>query len=204
MIDATSTCDGIRLLDSPEARHPPVERLVGDELPVPRRVQRGAGPLLHRQLARFRRGAQELGLRTGDVDHRVQADRLGDDAAPAGVEGAHDVGVRFGGRRRREQKRVLEPQPGERNADRSHGAVLGKTACLSVTIIGRYSGTSVRRQGVEPLRPTYRFNEDGSVCTAIARRRSPLVDMAEPVAGPTTNDRRPDSCRWRSCCHERC
>ena len=39
----------MRLLDARDARHPPVERLVGDELPVPRRVQRGARPLLHRQ-----------------------------------------------------------------------------------------------------------------------------------------------------------
>ena len=33
----------------------------------------------------------ELGLRAVDIDDRVQPDRLGDDAAPAGVEGAHDV-----------------------------------------------------------------------------------------------------------------
>ena len=72
----------IRLLDALDLRDPPVERLVGDQLPVPRRVQRRLGPLLHRQLAVERR-AQELGFRPGDVGHRVQADRLGDDAAPA-------------------------------------------------------------------------------------------------------------------------
>ena len=42
MIDATRMRVGMRLLDAREARHPPVERLVGDELPVPRRVQRRA------------------------------------------------------------------------------------------------------------------------------------------------------------------
>ena len=41
----------------------------------------------------------------GDVDDRVQADRLGDDAAPAGVERPHDVAVGLGRRRRREQER---------------------------------------------------------------------------------------------------
>ena len=46
---------------------------------------------------------------------RVQADRLGDDPAPAGLERAHDVAVGLGGRRRRQQERVLEPQPRERD-----------------------------------------------------------------------------------------
>ena len=52
-----------------------------------------------------------------DVDDRVQADGLGDDAAPAGVERAHDVRVRFGRRRRRQQERVLEAQAGERRRE---------------------------------------------------------------------------------------
>ena len=67
---------GVRLLDPGYPRHPPVERLVGDQLPVPGRVERGARSLLHRQCgspatpAGFR-------LRPVDVDDRVQADRLG-------------------------------------------------------------------------------------------------------------------------------
>src|SRR5688572_32626134 len=42
------------LLDARDPRHPPVERLVGDELPVPGRMERGAGSLLHRQTRRVR------------------------------------------------------------------------------------------------------------------------------------------------------
>ena len=121
MIDATRMRSGCAFLMRRDARHPPVERLVGDQLPVPRRVQRRARPLLHRQMRRVRRRAQELRLRTGDVDDRVQADRLGDDAAPAGVERPHDVAVGLGRRRGGEQERVLEPEPRERDGQlRSH------------------------------------------------------------------------------------
>jgi hypothetical protein len=89
----------VRLLDARNAWHPPVERLVGDELPVPRRVQHGAAPLLHRQPRRVDAGAQEFRLRPVDVDDRVQADCFGDDTTPPCVERAHDVAVRFGWRR---------------------------------------------------------------------------------------------------------
>ena len=106
---------GVRLLDPREPRQPPVERLVGDELPVPGRVQRRPRALLHRDLVRVGRGAEELGLRSGDVRDRVKADGLGDHAAPARVEGAHDVAVGLGRRGRGQQERVLEPEPRERD-----------------------------------------------------------------------------------------
>ena len=75
-----------------------------------------SGPLLHRQLA-VKRRAQELGLRSGDVGDRMQADRLGDDATPPGLERPHDVAVGFGRRRRRQQERVGELQSRERDGD---------------------------------------------------------------------------------------
>ena len=109
--------DAIRvgLLDPREPRQPPVERLVRDELPVPGRVQRRPRALLHRDLVRVGGGAEELGFRSGNVRDRVQADGLRDHAAPAGVEGTHDVAVGLGRRGRGQQERVLEPEPRERN-----------------------------------------------------------------------------------------
>ena len=56
-------------------------------------------------------GAKELGLRAGDVGDRMQSNRLADDTAPSRVERAQDIAVGLGRRRRREQKRVLKPQP---------------------------------------------------------------------------------------------
>ena len=47
------------------------------------------------------------------VDDRVDPDRLCDDARPARLEGAEDVRLGLGRRRRREQERILEPDPGE-------------------------------------------------------------------------------------------
>ena len=123
MIDATRIRSGIRLLDPRDARHPPVERLVGDQLPVPRRVERRVrAASASRVAARPASTRRNFVFGPAHVDDRVQADRLGDDAAPAGVEGAHDVAVGLGRRRRRQQERVLEPQAGEgrRRAGRAH------------------------------------------------------------------------------------
>ena len=115
---------GKRRFDPAETRHPPVERLVGDELPVPRGVQRRAGPLLHREPRRIGVRAQELRLRADDVDDRVQTDCLRHDAAPARLERAQDVRLRFGRRRRRQQKRVREANAGERRRE------VGRHGCL--------------------------------------------------------------------------
>jgi len=73
-----------------------------------------SGALLHREPGGLGRRAQELRLRAVDVDHRVKADRLGHHAAPARVERAHDVALRLGRRRGRQEKRVLEAEAGER------------------------------------------------------------------------------------------
>ena len=61
--------------------------------------------------------AEELRFRSRDVHYRVKTDGLGDHATPSGVEGAHDVAVGLGRRRRRQQKRVLETQAGKRRGE---------------------------------------------------------------------------------------
>ena len=71
-------------------------------------VQRRVGALLIDRWYDVGVGAEELRLRARDVDDRVQADGLGDDAAPSGLERAQDIAVGFGRRRRRQQERVLE------------------------------------------------------------------------------------------------
>ena len=74
-----------------------------------------------------------------DVDDRMQADGLGDDAAPAGVEGAHDVAVRLGRRRRRQQERVLEAQAGERRRERvAHGRLQQSSYAIGRRRCGLY------------------------------------------------------------------
>ena len=99
---------GKRLLDPPDAGEPPVEGLVGDELPVPGGVQRRAGALLHRDVGVLGSGAHELGLGPDDVDDRVEPDRLGHHAAPSGLERAKDVALRLRRRRRGEQEGIRE------------------------------------------------------------------------------------------------
>ena len=59
MIDATRMRFGWACLMRRDARHPPVERLVGDQLPVPGRVQRGA------RAASASRGAANPASRAG-------------------------------------------------------------------------------------------------------------------------------------------
>ncbi len=107
----------VGLLDPLEARDPPVERLVGDELPVPRRVQHALAPAVHGQDAGLGLRARELGLGALHVDDRVHPDRLGDDAAPARLEGAQDVALRLGRRRRGQQERVGETDPREGDSE---------------------------------------------------------------------------------------
>src|ERR1051325_3172942 len=85
---------GERLLDRLDARQPPVDGLVGDQLPVPPRDARRVGFLVHRQAIAAVLRAEELRLRTLHVHDRMEADGLRDHAAPAGLEGSHDVGDR--------------------------------------------------------------------------------------------------------------
>src|SRR5205814_1340033 len=80
---------------------------------------------------------QELRFRPADVDHRVQADRLGDDAAPAGLEGAQDVRLRLGRRRRREQERVAKTHAGERRREVRHGLSPDGRFDQPVRLVGR-------------------------------------------------------------------
>src|SRR5690242_9404069 len=95
-------------------------------------MQRGPRSFLHRQMRRLWCRAQKLGLGAGYVDDRMQADGLGDDAAPSGIESPQDVGVGFGRRRRGKQERVLEPETGERHAElRGHGENLSKTPTIA-------------------------------------------------------------------------
>ena len=63
-------------------------------------------------------------LAPAHVDDRMEPDGLGHDAAPAGLEGAQDVGFRLRRRRRGEQERVLEPDSGEDDRKiRAHDAL---------------------------------------------------------------------------------
>ena len=117
MIDAISTRSGNAFLMRSMRGQPPVERLVRDELPVPGGVQHAAAPFVHRQHAGLGVIAEEFRLRSGDVGDRVHADRLRDDAAPAGLERVQDVGLRLGRRRRGEQERILEANPRERHRE---------------------------------------------------------------------------------------
>ena len=103
-----------RLLDPAEPRHPRIQRLVGNELPVPRGVQRRSRALFHREMRGIGIRAQKLCLGPRDVDDRVQSNGLRHDAAPASLEGSKNVRFRFSWRRRRQQKRILKSNPGKR------------------------------------------------------------------------------------------
>src|SRR5688500_6243820 len=100
-------------LDPPYARLPPVDGLVGDELPVPGGMKRRVVALLHRYPSSVGAGAHELRLRSIHVDDRVQSDRLADDSAPSRVERAHDVALRLRRWCRREHERILEVNSSE-------------------------------------------------------------------------------------------
>src|SRR5262245_31955885 len=162
------------LLDAVDPRHPPVEGLVGDEFPVPRGVQRRPRAFLHRQVRRFGRGAKKLRFRSGDVDHGVKADRLGDNAAPPGVEGPHDVAVGFGWRRRSEQKRILELETGEGDAQlRGHGENLRKGPTIA-----HYNGGPAKLDTAYPGG----FSMPRKVIGGLIQAAAPLSDPAAPIA----------------------
>ena len=102
------------------------------------------GTLLHREVRRVRRRAEKLRLRAVDVDDRMQADGLGDDAAPARIERTHDIAVGFGRRGRGEQERVLESEPRERDTQlRSHKHLDGSGNYTP--IMSAFSGAQYRR-----------------------------------------------------------
>src|SRR4051794_366434 len=106
----------MRGLDAADALDPPVERLVGNELPVPRAMERRSISLLHRDVVVAGRRAEKLGARTDDVHDRMQADRLDDDAAPSRIKSAENVVLALGGRGGGEEKGVLELDAGEYDA----------------------------------------------------------------------------------------
>src|SRR5260221_14435901 len=111
----------MRLLDAPDSRHPPLQRLVRDQLPIPRAVQGGTRPLLHRHVVVIRGRAEEFRSRADDVHHWMQPDRRAHHAAPARIEGAQNVVLGLRRRRRREEKGILESNPGERDRTVRHG-----------------------------------------------------------------------------------
>ena len=125
MIDAMSTRSGNAFLMRPRrGTHQSsglseISSQFHDECSAP------VAALVHGERARLGVAAQELGLGPRHVHHRVQADGLGDHAAPARLEGAQDVALGFGGRRRREQEGVPEtdPREGHRQID-AHGGLL--------------------------------------------------------------------------------
>ena len=98
--DASTTIAGKAFLDPARPRDTTSRAACRRSAPVPRRMEGRAGALLHRQMRRIRVGAQEFRLRPQHVDHRMKADGLGHDAAPAGLERADDVGLGLGRRRR--------------------------------------------------------------------------------------------------------
>src|SRR5687767_6868503 len=71
----------------------------------------------------------------------MEADRLGDDAAPARLEGAHDVAVGLGRRRRGEEKRVLEPQPRKSRGELSSHRVLAWKALTIALSRASFAGS---------------------------------------------------------------
>ena len=110
MIDAMRTRSGNASLMRRMPGQPPVERLVGDQLPVPGRVQRRARPLLHGDERVLGRRAHELGLGADHVDDGVEPDGLGHHPAPSRLEGAKDVALRLRRRRGGEQEGILETE----------------------------------------------------------------------------------------------
>ena len=83
----------IRLLDAGDLAQVVVERAVGDEFDVVEAEQLSAVVV-------------DAAVARGDVDDRLEAERLPDGAAPAGVERPADLVLGVGRRRRREPERV--------------------------------------------------------------------------------------------------
>ena len=88
-------------------------------------------------MRRTRPSSEEFGLRPGYVGDRVHADRLGDDAAPARLERAHDVAnpTRLAGRMRAKGIRETKSREGDRKIG-AHGT-LSFPKCESYTQAGR-------------------------------------------------------------------
>src|SRR5687767_12447362 len=77
-------------------------------------MQCRARPLFHGDVRIVGAGAHELRLGAVDIHDWVEADGLRHHAAPPALECAENVRLRFRGRRRRKQERILELYPGER------------------------------------------------------------------------------------------
>ena len=146
-------------------------------------------PITRRSLRQQRRVARAV-----DVDdRRVLAERLPDHAAPAGLEGAHDVVLLVGRRRRREPERVRAPDADERRAQVSHGSspcsvARGGGASAAQREVDRHRRALAVLDGLDgqvaPAEAAIATGPDARVAACGRRRRSRCAPPCRSTADP--------------------
>ena len=99
---------GVGGLDLFQVRQPQVERLVRNQLPIPRGVRDGIGALIARHVRRHIAGALKDRLGACYVFNVMQTDCFSDNAAPTGLKRAQDLALALGRRCGGQHERIFK------------------------------------------------------------------------------------------------